>query len=116
MNSIIMFIIAMAGPSGSGGEGGGNPAVSLFPIVLIFLIMYLLIFRPQAKKQKEHRRMIDSLDKGDHVITAGGIYGTIAGMKKNNTIIILKIADNVKIEITRSSIGQKVMPEKPSKN
>ncbi|MBN2413433.1 preprotein translocase subunit YajC [candidate division KSB1 bacterium] len=116
MNTIMLFIFAMAGPSGSGSEGGGNPVMSLFPIILIFLIMYLLIFRPQAKKQKEHRRMIDSLEKGDQIVTAGGIYGTIAGLKKNNTIVILKIADNVKIEIARSSIGQKVLPEEPAKN
>ena len=113
MNTIMLYIFAMAGPSGA--EGGGNPAVSLFPIILIFLIMYLLIFRPQAKKQKDHRKMLDSLEKGDQVVTAGGIYGTIAGLKKNNTIVILKIADNVKIEIARSSIGQKVLPEEPAK-
>jgi len=115
MNSIMLYIFAMAGPAGSGAEGGGNPAVSLLPIVLIFLVMYLLIFRPQAKKQKEHRKMLDSLEKGDQVVTAGGIYGTIAGLKKNNTIVILKIADNVKIEIARSSVGQKVVPEEPAK-
>jgi len=111
MNSIMLFIFAQAAPTGN----GGNPAISLLPIVLIFAVMYLLIFRPQAKKQKEHRKMLDALEKGDHIVTAGGIYGTIAGMKKNNTIVILKIADNVKIEIARSSVGQKVVPEEPAK-
>jgi preprotein translocase subunit YajC len=80
----------------------------VLPFVLIFGIMYLLIFRPQAKKQKQHRAMIESLKKGDKVVTAGGIHGTIAGVKEKEDIIFVKIADNVKIEVSRSSIARKV--------
>ncbi|HPG38028.1 MAG TPA: preprotein translocase subunit YajC [bacterium] len=117
MNSIVLFVFAMAtDPNSSGQTSGGNPAISLLPIVLIFLIMYLLIFRPQAKRQKEHRQMLDNLQKGDEVVTAGGIYGSIVGTKKNDTVVILKIAENVKIEVARSSIAQKVQPEEPAKN
>ncbi len=117
MNSILLFVFAMASnPNSNGQASGGNPAISLLPIVMIFLIMYLLIFRPQAKRQKEHRAMLDNLQKGDEVVTAGGIYGQIVGTKRNDTVVILKIADNVKIDVTRSSIAQKAQPESSAKN
>jgi preprotein translocase subunit YajC len=64
------------------------------------------MIRPQAKKQKEHRTMIDSLAKGDKVMTSGGIIGTIAGIRDKDNILLVKISDGVKIEISRSSIAQ----------
>lgn len=88
----------------SGGQGGSSLGFIL-PMVLIFGIMYFLIFRPQAKKQKKQQAMIGALKKGDKIVTAGGIYGTIAGIKENDKTLIVKIADNVKIEIGRSSVS-----------
>ena len=64
------------------------------------------MIRPQSKKQKEHRSMLDNLKKGDKVVTAGGIIGTIAGIKEKENSVILKIADNVKMEILKSSISK----------
>jgi preprotein translocase subunit YajC len=64
------------------------------------------MIRPQAKKQKEHREMLQKLEKGDRILTAGGIVGTIAGVKESEGLLIVKIADNVKIEVSRSSVGQ----------
>ncbi|MFQ5676546.1 MAG: preprotein translocase subunit YajC [bacterium] len=90
----------------SSGQGGGLGSF-LIPMVLIFGIMYFLIFRPQAKKQKQLQAMIRDLKKGDKVVTAGGIYGTIAGVKEKEKTFILKIDDNVKIEITQSSVARK---------
>ncbi len=110
MNSLFMFVLAMAGSSQQGGQGG-NPIGALLPIILIFGIMYLLIFRPQAKKQKEHKKMLESVEKGDNIVTIGGIYGTVVGLKKDNTVMIVKIADNVKVEMTRSSIARKIVAE-----
>lgn len=78
------------------------------PIVLIFVIMYFLILRPQAKRQKEHQAMLNALQKGDDVVTAGGIYGTIVGVKEKEQTLIVKIADNVKVEIARSGIARKL--------
>ncbi len=102
--NLLLSITAMAGSGQQGSQG--NPMGFFLPIILIFAIMYLLIFRPQAKKQKEHRRMLDSMQKGARVVTAGGIYGTIAGIKEKEGIVILKIDTNVKIEISRSSIAK----------
>ncbi|NIA30326.1 MAG: preprotein translocase subunit YajC [Actinobacteria bacterium] len=102
--NLFLSIIAMASSGSS--DAKGNPMGFFLPIILIFAIMYLLIFRPQAKKQKEHRKMLEVMQKGDRVVTAGGIYGTIAGIKEKEGIVILKIDNNVKIEITRSSIAR----------
>lgn len=89
-----------------GGSGQGNPFALWLPIILIFAIMYFLIFRPQAKKQKQQRMMIDALRKGDKIITSGGIYGTIAGIKEKEGTIIVKVDDNTKIEMVKSSVAQ----------
>ena len=78
----------------------------ILPMVLIFGIMYFLIFRPQAKKQKQHKTMVNSLKKGDKIVTSGGIYGTIAGLKEKENTLIVKVAENVKIEVTRSSVAK----------
>jgi preprotein translocase subunit YajC len=75
-------------------------------LLLIIVIMYFLLLRPQAKRQKELRKMLDSLEKGDRVLTVGGIIGTIQGFDEKENTVILKIAENVKVEATRSSIAQ----------
>jgi preprotein translocase subunit YajC len=90
----------------AGGQGQANPLALWLPIILIFAIMYFLIFRPQAKKQKQQRMMIDALKKGDKIITAGGIYGTIVGVKEKENIIIVKVDDNTKIELAKGSVAQ----------
>lgn len=98
----LSYIVAMMG-QGGGGQGGSEFLVMM---VLIIAVMYFLIFRPQAKKQKQQRMMLEQLKKGDKIITAGGIYGTIAGVKEHT--IIVKIADNVKVELNRSSVSKKL--------
>ena len=97
--------------SPQGGQGGSSMMGMWLPIIAIFAIMYFLIFRPQAKKQKQQRLMIDSLKKGDKVITVGGIYGLIAGVKEKEGTIIVKIAENTKIELARSSIAKVIGSE-----
>ena len=90
-------------PGSPGAAGGGFTA--LMPLILIFVIFYFLLIRPQQKKQREHRQMLDRLSKGDKVVTSGGIHGTIDKIKENT--VILKIADNVKIVVTKSAISQR---------
>jgi preprotein translocase subunit YajC len=81
-----------------------SPIVSFMPMIVVIGILYLLIIRPQQKQAKQHRQMVDNLKSGDRVLTQGGIYGTVAGLKGN--VIQLKIADNVRIEVSRSAITQ----------
>ena len=68
--------------------------------------MYLLIFRPQAKKQKQQKMMIEMLKKGDKIVTVGGVYGQIVGIKEKEGTIVVKISDTTKIELARSSIAK----------
>src|SRR5207245_3353109 len=76
---------------------------SLFvPLILVFVIMYFMMIRPQKKRQQEQQRLISSLKTGDHVVTSAGIHGLIANVKE--TTVMLKVADNVKIELDKSAI------------
>ena len=88
-------------------EGGGMTGL-IVPMVLIFAVMYFLIFRPQAKKQKTQQAMIKALQKGDKEVTSGGIYGTIVGIKESEKTLLIEIAEKVKIKISRSSVSGKV--------
>ena len=81
----------------------GNPIFSFLPVILIFIVFYFLLIRPQKNAQDEHKKMIASLKKNDEVITSGGIHGTVANVK--DTTLTLKVDDNVKIEVQRSSIA-----------
>ena len=79
-----------------------NPMLNLLPILLIFVVFYFLLIRPQKKAQDEHKKMIAALKKNDEVITVGGLHGTIANVK--DTTVTLKLDDNVKVEVQKSSI------------
>ena len=81
---------------------GASPLASFVPIILIFVIMYFLLFRPQMKRQKEHARLVSTVKTGDHIVTASGIHGMISNVKDRT--VIVKIADNVKIEMEKSAI------------
>jgi preprotein translocase subunit YajC len=81
---------------------GPSPLASFVPIILIFVIMYFLLFRPQMKRQKEHARLVAAVKTGDHVVTGSGIHGMITNVKDRT--VIVKIAENVKIEMEKSAI------------
>ncbi len=95
-------LIAQA-QSASPAAGGPNPITSFIPLILIFIIMYFLLFRPQMRKQKEQQRVVSALKTGDRVVTGSGIHGLISNVKE--TTVILKVADNVKIEIEKSAVA-----------
>jgi preprotein translocase subunit YajC len=96
---------AMGGAPGGGGPGGGFTA--LVPLILMFAVFYVLLIRPQQKKQRELRDLLNSLKTGDQIVTSGGLYGTIIGFGEDNRVKV-KIADNVKVDIARSAITGKV--------
>ncbi|MBU0952020.1 MAG: preprotein translocase subunit YajC [Elusimicrobia bacterium] len=81
------------------------------PLIMIFFIFYFLMIRPQQRKEKERKKMIAALKKGDKVVTAGGIYGTVTGIKID--IVELKIDDNAKIQLKKSAISQVIADNKP---
>lgn len=83
--------------------GFGGIASSLLPFLLIILVFYFLILRPQQKRQKEKQRMMDSIKKGDKVITSSGIYGTIEGIEDKT--VLVKISDTSKVKMERNAIA-----------
>jgi len=99
-------VYAMAASSGGAQGRGSMGLLALLPWLLIFLIIYLLILRPQQQKQRRHQEMIDSLKKGDRVVTVGGIHGTIIGIKEKEGIVVLKVGDDVKLEVSKQSIAR----------
>lgn len=102
------------GPS-AGGDGADGPSflISMAPFILMFLIMYLLLIRPQQKRQRDQQRMLDDLQNGDKVVTQGGIIGTISGLKAD--VVTVRVADNVKLEVQRSSISRVMSSKKGAK-
>jgi preprotein translocase subunit YajC len=97
---------AMGGAPGgaAGGAGGGMAAFQqIIPLVFMFAIFYFLLIRPQQKKAKEHKALLESMKKGDNVITAGGVHGKVSAVE--NELVTLEIANNVNIKITKSYIA-----------
>ena len=108
----ILFSIAQGAPQG----GEGSFFSMILPFVLILAVFYFLILRPQSKKQKERQKMLDAVEKGNDVVTIGGIHGKVMGFKNDNKTLILKVDDNVKLNVDRSAIasigGEKVQENK----
>jgi preprotein translocase subunit YajC len=100
---LIENLYAMAGGGAEG--GGGNMLFSLLPFIIIFAVLYFLILRPQSKKQKERQKLLEALQKGDKVVTIGGVHGKIMGFKDDDKTIIIKVDDNVKLDVDRTAIS-----------
>ena len=96
---ILTFLQAAAG-----GQQGGGSMSFIIMIVLIFVIMWLFMIRPQQKKQKELNKFRDALKKGDKVVTAGGIYGTVAEVKEGSAQVLLEVDKDVKIKVDKASL------------
>ena len=105
MNSIQpLFAMMPANPTGA----GPSPFSMLLPILGMLLIFYFLMIRPQQKRQKEIQKMLSGMKKGDRVLTATGLYGTVSSVKDD--VVVLQIADNVKVEMVKSAVTGIVAP------
>lgn len=80
-----------------------SPMMNIIPLLFIFVIFYFLMIKPQKAKEKEHKQMLENLNKNDEVITSSGIHGTIINVKEKT--VIIRIDENVKIEIEKSHIA-----------
>ena len=106
-----MFIsnaFAQTAPAAASGGDMGSSLMSMLPLVLMFVVLYFIMIRPQMKKQKEHRAMIDALAKGDEVVTAGGLLGKVGTLTDSH--IGLQIANGVEVQMQRSAVVQ-VLPK-----
>jgi preprotein translocase subunit YajC len=91
------------GQGGAAGQGAAGGFGGLIPIILMFVIFYFLLIRPQQKRNKEHQQMIGNLKKGDRIITNGGIYGRITGMDEST--LTVEIADRVRVKVVRANVA-----------
>jgi preprotein translocase subunit YajC len=96
----IAYAMGQGGAAGQGAQGGLGAFV---PLILMFVIFYFLLIRPQQKKQKEHREMLNNLKKGDRIITGGGIHGRITAA--DPTTLTVEIADKVRVKVNRANVA-----------
>ena len=97
----LFMLLAMAPQQGGNSEGGLMSTLIMF--ALIIGIFYFLILRPQQKRQKERQKLLETLKKGDKVLTAAGMYGTISGIDEKT--VLIQVADGVKLKFDRSSVS-----------
>lgn len=103
MYNALMFL-AMAPPPGEGGGSQQSPMFMFGWIIIMLAVFYFLMIRPQQRREKERRQLIDNTKTGDRVLISGGILGVISNVKEKTFMV--KIADNVKIEVARSAVTQ----------
>lgn len=96
--SLIVPVVAQGGQP--------NPLISLLPFILLFAGMYFLIIAPQRRKQKVHDQMVQNLQKGDKIVTNGGLYGEITALKQDR--LVVKIAENTRIELNKNFVHSKL--------
>ena len=94
-------------------QGQGDPLMSFLPLVLIFIVFYFLLIRPQSKKAKEHKQMVEALAKGDEVVTNGGLLGRITKVGEN--FIELEVAEGTTVRVQRNAVAN-LMPKGTIKN
>ena len=110
-------MISIAYAMGQGGAAGGQGAggfSGFIPLILMFVIFYFLLIRPQQKKTKEHSEMISRLKKGDRIITSGGLHGRITGV--SDTTATVEIADKVRVKIARSNVSHVIQSSSPAQS
>ena len=100
---MLLTHILLMMPQGEGGGGGGF--MSFLPFILIIVIMYFLMIRPQMKRQKERKQMIEAVQKGDKIVTSGGVHGKITGFTDDGNTVIVQVDDKVKLNIDKSAIN-----------
>ena len=97
------FGLSSALAQGTGGSSPGGGIISLVPFILIFVVFYFLLIRPQQRQKKQHRQMLEGLKKGDKIVTASGILGTVTNIHKE--IVTLQLGDSIKIKIKKEFIA-----------
>lgn len=106
-------LAAAAGGGGANGAAGAGGLMNIGLLVLIFVAFYFLLLRPQSKRQKEHRKMVEALAKGDEVVTSGGMLGRVTQVGEQ--FLKVEVADGVELKIQRSSVAA-LMPKGTVKN
>jgi preprotein translocase subunit YajC len=109
-----MLITPAYAQAAAGGGDASSMIVQLAPLGLIFVVFYFFLIRPQQQKAKQQRSMLDAVRRGDRVVTAGGMIGTIAKVVSNEEVLV-DLADNVRVRVVRSTISQVLATTEPAK-
>ena len=100
-----LFPLLMGTPEGASGSGGGTQLITmLVTFGLIIVVFYFLVIRPQNRKQRDAKKMLENIRKGDRVVTIGGMHGYVESVKDDS--VVLKVDDNVKLKFNKSAIQQ----------
>ena len=106
MLKLIEVVVGMAAPAQGGQQAGGASMImSVLMMGAIFAIFYFFAIRPQMKQQKEHAKMLSELKKGDKVVTSGGIWGVVVGISDAENIVVVRIDENTKVEVSKPYIA-----------
>jgi preprotein translocase subunit YajC len=98
----LLSLLLFAPPAGGTAP---NPYLQIVPLILIFVVFYFFMIRPQQKKQKERQTLLDSLKRGDKIVTIGGAHGTVAGIDTEKKTVLVQVGENVKIKFDRTAIA-----------
>lgn len=107
------MFIAPAYAQAAGGAGAGSAFTAFIPIILIFVVFYFLLIRPQQKRMKDHQAMLNSVRRGDKVVTNGGIVGTITKVLTEERELQVEIAENVRIRVKQDMLSSVVSKTEP---
>ena len=108
------MLISPAYAQAGGALGGGDMLTQFLPLILIFVVFWFFLIRPQQKRAKEHREMIAAVRRGDQVVTGGGMIGKITKVIDDNTVQV-ELADNVRVKVVRSTITDVLSKTEPAK-
>lgn len=100
--NLLDFLVSPAAAQAAGGPAPASPLMSLLPLIVLFVVFWFLLLRPQMKKAKEHRELIAKLQKGDEVLTSGGLAGRIEDL--GESFVTVEVADKVSIKVQRGAI------------
>ena len=91
------------GAANGGGAGSGGGLSAFIPLILMFVIFYFLLIRPQQKKAKQHKAMLSAIKKGDKVVSSGGLHGVVTGI--SDEVVTMEIAPKIRVKVSRGSIA-----------
>ena len=103
MHNTLLSLLLFAPPVA--GQAAPNPLLQIVPLVLIFVVFYFFMIRPQQKKQKDREKVLDSLKRGDKIVTIGGVHGTVAGIDTEKKTVLVQVSDSTKITFDRTAIA-----------
>jgi preprotein translocase subunit YajC len=115
--SLTFSLVNIAAASEAASSAAAQPSVwaSLMPMVLIMAVFYVFLIRPSQQKMKEHQRLISALSKGDAVVTSGGLFGNVISIDTENNVLMLEIADGVKVKVKKDMVTEVMTPKDAGK-